>query len=276
MTASDTRRAAVLQACRLLESAASSPDLAALARSVGMSPSHFHRTFKASTGLTPKAYAAALRAERMRRALGDARSVTAAMYRAGFASSGRFYAEAPKALGMTPSAFRAGGKNETIRFAVGESSLGSVLVAATDAGLCAVFLGDDPDALARELQDRFRHAEIVGADEDFERTVARVVGLVEHPGTATDLPLDIRGTAFQRRVWEALRTIPAGTTATYAQVAARIGMPTATRAVAQACGANAIAVAIPCHRVVRTDGSLSGYRWGVERKAALLRREKQA
>ena len=199
--------------------------------------------------------------------------MTNAIYDAGYHSSSRFYAQADAVLGMTPSRYRAGGVDTAMRFAIGECSLGAILVAASARGVCAILLGDYPDALARDLQDRFPRAEIIGADAGFEQTVARVVASVEAPGLGLDLPLDVRGTAFQQRVWQALRDIPAGETASYAQVAGRIGMPKAARAVAQACAANALAVAIPCHRVVRNDGNLSGYRWGVERKRALLDRE---
>jgi AraC family transcriptional regulator of adaptative response/methylated-DNA-[protein]-cysteine methyltransferase len=169
--------------------------------------------------------------------------------------------------------FRAGGDGTTIRFAAGECSLGSLVVAATDAGICAILLGDDADALVRDLQDRFPKAHLIGGDAQFEKLVATVVGFVEAPATGLELPLDVRGTAFQHRVWQALRQIPAGSTASYSEIAQRIGAPRSTRAVAQACASNRIAVAIPCHRVVRTDGALSGYRWGVERKRALLARE---
>jgi len=174
---------------------------------------------------------------------------------------------------MTPTRYRAGGADTQIRFAIGECSLGAILVAASAQGVCAVLIGDDPDRLARDLQDRFPRAALIGGDADFERTVATVVGYVEAPGLGLDLPLDIRGTAFQQRVWQALREIPAGQTASYAEIARRIGAPKAVRAVAGACAANPLAVAIPCHRVVRNDGRLSGYRWGVERKRALLDRE---
>jgi AraC family transcriptional regulator of adaptative response/methylated-DNA-[protein]-cysteine methyltransferase len=263
----------VAQACRLIEQAEVEPDLDSLAREVGMSRFHFHRIFKAHTGLTPKGYAAARRAERVKRELAQAPSVTNAVYEAGFNSSGRFYASSQGMLGMTPTRFRAGGSGETIRFAVGACSLGAILVAATDTGICAILIGDDPDALVRDLQDRFPRAELVGADGGFERTVALVVGFVEAPRLGLDLPLDVRGTAFQQRVWQALREIPAGQTVSYAELAERVGLPAGARAVAGACAANAIAVAIPCHRVVRNDGALSGYRWGVERKQALLERE---
>ena len=236
-----------------------------------MSRFHFHRVFKAATGCTPRAYAAARRANRMREALrGGGGTVTDAVYDAGFNSGGRFYAAAPEILGMTPVAFRRGGAGETIRFAVGACSLGTVLVAATEKGVCAIRLGDDPDDLVHDLEDRFPRAELVGGDPEFESLVARVVGFVEAPALGLDLPLDIRGTTFQQRVWHALRDVPAGATATYGEIAERIDAPRAARAVARACASNPLAVAIPCHRVVRNDGTPGGYRWGVERKRALL------
>ena len=268
--------AAIAAACRLIEQAEEMPSLDALARRAGMSRFHFHRVFKQVTGVTPKSYAAAHRAKRVRDELAGGDSVTAAMYNAGFNSSGRFYAASSGVLGMTPTAFRKGGRGADIRFAVGECWLGSVLVAATDKGVCAIMLGDDPDALVRELQDRFPNAKLIGGDREFERLIARVVGHVEAPGTGLDLPLDVRGTAFQQRVWQALRAIPPGSTTTYTEIAKRIGHPKSIRAVARACATNAVAVAIPCHRVVRTDGSLAGYRWGIARKRALLDREKAA
>lgn len=271
--AADGAHAGVIAACRAIEAAEELPDLTTLAAAAGLSRFHFHRLFKAVTGVTPKAYAAAWRSRRVREALQSGAPVTAALYAAGYNSNARFYHDAPAILGMTPSAYRAGGANEQIRFAIGECSLGAILVAATARGLCAILLGDDPDALARELQDRFPNATLCGDDENFAHTVALVVGFVEAPALGLELPLDIRGTAFQQRVWQALREIPPGVTMSYAEVAARIGRPRAVRAVAQACGANALAVAIPCHRVVRSDGALSGYRWGVQRKRALLERE---
>ena len=233
----------------------------------------FHRTFKAVTGVTPWAYASAHRAERVREALTKSASVTEAIYDAGFNSNGRFYAAAPGLLGMQPTKFRSGGKGEVIRFAVGECSLGSFLVAATDIGVCVILLGDEPDTLITDLQDRFPGAELIGGDEQFERLVFTVVAFIEKPRVDVRLLLDVRGTAFQQRVWKALRQIPSGTTVSYAELAKRIGAQKAVRAVAQACASNTIAVAIPCHRVVRSDGALSGYRWGVERKRALLKRE---
>ncbi|HZW19034.1 MAG TPA: bifunctional DNA-binding transcriptional regulator/O6-methylguanine-DNA methyltransferase Ada [Luteimonas sp.] len=266
----------VAAACRTIEDAEQTPDLATLSAQAGLSPFHFHRVFKAATGLTPRAYAAAQRAKRVRRALAHGDSVTAAVYDAGYASSAQFYAQAGEVLGMRPRDYRDGGANTAIRFAVGECSLGAILVAASERGLCAILIDDDPDALVRELQDLFPKAELIGGDAGFERLVAQVVGFVEAPGIGLDLPLDVRGTAFQQRVWQALREIPAGQTLSYAQVAERIGAPKATRAVAGACASNKLAVAIPCHRVVRSDGALSGYRWGVERKRALLEREAQA
>lgn len=174
---------------------------------------------------------------------------------------------------MTPARYRRGGADEILRFAVGQCSLGAILVASSDKGVASILLGDDPDKLVRDLQDRFPAARLVGGDADYERLVAEVVGFVETPGIGLDLPLDVRGTAFQQRVWQALRRIPAGRTATYTDIARQIGAPAAVRAVAGACAANPIAVAIPCHRVIRTDGALTGYRWGVERKRSLLARE---
>ena len=210
----------------------------------------------------------------MRSQLKQSETVTEAIFDAGYNSNSRFYEKSDQMLGMTPTSYRAGGANTNIRFAVGECSLGSILVASSDRGVCAISLGDDPDMLVRELQDRFSRSNMIGGDSNFEKLVAKVVGFIEAPMLGLDLPLDIRGTTFQQRVWQALREIPAGTTISYTDIADRIGMPKAVRAVARACGANVLAVAIPCHRVVRSDGSLSGYRWGVERKRVLLKREK--
>ena len=256
-----------------IESAETPPSLESLSQHVGLSTGHFHRLFKAATGLTPKAYAAAHRANLVRKQLNKSDTVTSAIYDAGYNSNSRFYETSNQILGMTPSNYRAGGSQADIRFAVGECSLGSILVAQSGRGICAIFLGDDPNSLVRELQDQFPKANLIGGDAGFERLVAKVVGFVEAPALGIDLPLDVRGTAFQQRVWQALRNIPAGSTASYTDVAKLIGSPNSVRAVAQACGANALAVAIPCHRVVRSDGALSGYRWGVERKRALLAKE---
>lgn len=265
--------AVVARLCRRLEADDPPPSLEQLAEDAQWSPFHLHRVFKRVTGLTPKAYAAAQRSRRVQDALARSGTVTEAIYDAGYPSGSRFYADAPKVLGMTPTRWRAGGTDTELHFAVGQCSLGAILVARSAVGLCAILLADDPDALVRELQDRFPRARLVGGDAGFEQWVARVVGFVEAPAIGLDLPLDIRGTAFQQRVWQALQAIPPGQTASYAEIARRIGAPAATRAVAQACGANALAVAIPCHRVVRHDGGLSGYRWGVERKRVLLARE---
>ena len=265
--------AMVARICDLIETAGTIPSLDTLAHTAGMSRHHFHRVFKAIAGVTPRAYAAAHRGKRIREALGRSDTVTAAIYDAGFNSNGRFYATADQVLGMTPTSFRSGGASIDIRFAVGECSFGAILVAATDKGVCAILIDDDPDFLVRDLQDRFARANLIGGDAAFERMVAQVVGFVEAPTLGLDLPLDIRGTVFQQRIWQALRDIPPGSTVSYAELAQRIGAPKAVRAVAQACAANAIAVAIPCHRVVRSDGALSGYRWGVDRKRTLLLRE---
>jgi AraC family transcriptional regulator of adaptative response/methylated-DNA-[protein]-cysteine methyltransferase len=265
--------ATIAKACRLIEESEEEPSLHALAEAVGRSAGYFHRMFKAVTGLTPKDYAAAHRAAKVRQGLAAGTSVTEAIYDAGFNSSGRFYEKSKEMLGMTPSQYRAGGMNEQIRFAVGETSLGAILVASSRKGVASILLGDDPDQLVRNLQDRFPKAHLIGADRDYEALVARVVGLIEAPCLGLDLPLDVRGTAFQQRVWQALQNIPMGQVVSYAEIARRIGAPKAVRAVAGACAANNLAVAIPCHRVVRTDGSLSGYAWGVERKRVMLERE---
>jgi len=267
--------AVVANICRMIEMADEVPALARLAQEASMSPFYFHRIFKATTGLTPRAYATAHRAKRVRSELVKGNNtVTSAIYDAGFNSNGRFYETSNEVLGMMPSVFRAGGKSMDIRFAVAESTLGALLVACSEKGVCAILLGDDPETLVRNLQDQFPKAELLGGESGFEAMVAKVVGFVEAPAIGLDLPLDVRGTAFQQRVWQALRTIPVGETASYSDIAERIGAPTSVRAVARACAANTLAVAIPCHRVVRNDGGLSGYRWGVERKRSLLRREK--
>jgi AraC family transcriptional regulator of adaptative response/methylated-DNA-[protein]-cysteine methyltransferase len=267
--------AKISKVCRLIDRSEELLSLDRLAKYAGMSVFHLHRTFKAITGLTPSGYAAAHRSNRVRRTLNKTRSVTDAIYDAGFNSSSRFYESSNEVLGMTPTNFRDGGANTAIHFAIGECSLGSILVAKSERGVCAVLIGDDPLQLIRELQDQFPKANLIGGESGYEDLVAKVVGLIEKPGVGLDLPLDIRGTAFQQRVWKALQQIPVGSTASYADIAKSIGMPKAVRAVAQACGANSLAVAIPCHRVIRNDGVLSGYRWGVERKQALLDREAQ-
>lgn len=253
---------------------APAPTLQALAARAGYAPHHFHRLFKRQTGLTPAALARALRARAAEAGLAAGDSVTEAIHAAGYGSPSRFYAEAGARLGMSPAARRDGGRGETIRHAVTQTSLGPVLVAATPRGVCAIQFGDDAAALAAWLRRRFPAAELAPPDAAFENLVAAVAALVERPGQDRALPLDLRGTAFQERVWQALRAIPAGATASYAGIAAAIGRPTAARAVAAACAANPVAVAVPCHRVLRSGGALSGYRWGVARKAALLDRER--
>lgn len=285
------RAEAIAQACRLLDQSEGALPLRELASRLGLSPYHLHRLFKAETGLTPKAYAMARRAHRLRQELGrrpappaapgaradagaKAPSITHALYDAGFASASRFYSHAGGLLGMQPSHYRDGGAGQAIRFAVAQCSLGAIAVARSARGICAILLGDDADRLLRELQDQFANAALIGADAGFEQWVAEVIGLVEAPALGLALPLDIRGTAFQERVWRALQQIPPGRTASYSEIARAIGAPHAARAVAQACAANRLAVAVPCHRVVRRDGDLSGYRWGVERKRELLAREK--
>ena len=268
--------AKVADAARRIAASEETPSLTSLAKRAGLSPHHFHRVFKAITGLTPKDYAAAHRGNKVRAELRKSASVTEAIYDAGYNSGSRFYEKSKSLLGMTPTRYRAGGADEEIRFAIAETSLGALLVAASEKGVCAILMGDNPEKLLQDLQDRFTRARLVGGDAKFEKLVAKVVGLVERPRKDLDLPLDIRGTAFQQRVWKALTAIPAGKTASYAEIARKIGKPSAVRAVAQACAANSLAIASPCHRVVKTDGGLSGYRWGVARKQELLAREEAA
>ncbi len=273
----DLHTEVVTAACRLIDDAIAAeqptPTLDALADRTGFSPYHLHRVFRKVTGITPRAYAAGVRAMRMRQRLEDRRTITAALHDAGYSSTSRFYEQSTQRLGMTPARVRSGGAGETVRFAVGQSSLGAILVAATEKGICTIHIGDDPEALVHTLEERFPKATLIGDDAGFAEVVAKVVGFVESPRAGLDLPLDIRGTAFQERVWKALRNIEFGRTMTYAELAEAIGQPTAVRAVASACAANEIAMAIPCHRVVRSTGALSGYRWGIERKAAILQRE---
>ena len=267
--------ATVAAACRFIEAAETPPSLQALAAEAGLSPHHFHRLFRRVAGITPKAYAAAHRQARVQQHLSAGAEVTAAIYESGFNSSGRFYESASGMLGMTPTRYRNGGQGETIGYAFGHATLGRVLVAEAGRGLCAILLGDTEAELAAELRARFPAAILAAAAPAFQAMVVRVVAAVDRPGEAHGLPLDIRGTAFQRRVWEVLGAIPAGRTMSYREVAARLGAPSAARAVAAACAANALAVAVPCHRVVASDGGLAGYRWGVARKRALLARERE-
>lgn len=273
LTPAAERAARVAALCRLIEASEATPSLRALGAHIGLSPHHTQRLFKSETGVTPAAYAAAVRAGTVRAALRSGAKVTEAIHTAGYGSSSRFYEKSTALLGMEPGEYRSGAPGVVIHFAVGACSLGAVLVAATVRGVTAILLGDEPEALVHELQDRFPRAELVGADSDFERVIAKVIGLIEDPRRGVDLPLDVQGTAFQQRVWQALRAIPAGATTTYTELAQTLGRPSAVRAVASACAANPCAVAVPCHRVVRKDGGLAGYRWGIERKAELLRRE---
>ena len=265
--------AIVTEACKIIAASQNMPTLKQLASHVCISSYHFHRIFKQGTGLTPKEYALACQEKRVREQLVSGSTVTEAIFDAGYNSNSRFYEKSNALLGMTPTNYRAGGANTDIRFAIGECTLGAILVAQSERGICAILMGDDPNALAQDLQNRFPRANLIGGDEAFEKIVATVVGFVEAPNIGLDLPLDVRGTAFQQRVWQALQTVPAGHTASYTEIAVRIGAPRAVRAVAQACAANALAVAIPCHRVIRNDGGLSGYRWSVERKRELLELE---
>jgi AraC family transcriptional regulator of adaptative response/methylated-DNA-[protein]-cysteine methyltransferase len=263
----------IAAACRRIEAEETPLSLNELARDAGLSQYHFHRLFKANTGVTPKAYAQAHRTGQLQQKLANGASVTEAIYASGFEANTTFYDKSTELLGMKPNRFRQGGVSETIRFAIGQCSLGAIIVAATDKGLCHIAIDDDPDVLLRELQDRFPKAELVGDDPAFDTWIAQVIGFVEVPTIGLNLPLDIRGTAFQQRVWQALRTIPPGSIVSYTDVAEHLGIPKSVRAVASACAANTLAVAIPCHRVLRSDGALSGYRWGLERKQSLLQRE---
>lgn len=271
--AAQRQAAMVAQLCRFIDAAEHPPRLQELADHAGISPHHLHRLFKAVTGLTPRAYAAARRAARVRDRLAAGETATAALYGAGYGSSGPFYTEADAILGMKPRDFRSGGAACVIRFAISRCSLGTILVAASDRGICAILLGDEPVALTGDLQRRFPLAKLLEGDGEFEAWVTAVVAFVEAPQFGLDLPLDLQGTAFQQRVWLALRQIPLGKTITYAELARRLGKPRGARAVAGACAANPLAVVIPCHRVVRGDGDLAGYRWGIERKRTLLQRE---
>jgi AraC family transcriptional regulator of adaptative response/methylated-DNA-[protein]-cysteine methyltransferase len=266
----------VASACRSILESDGVPALADLAAQAGLSPSRSHRLFKSVTGRTPHQFAQSCRAQRVRNNLIQGGGpVTGAIYESGFNASSRFYDHADRTLGMSPKAFAAGGAGQDVRFAIASSDLGQVLVAASGRGVCAVFLGDGKDALEDDLRRLFPQARLADGEPGFQDIVAAVVRQVDHPDQAANLPLDLQGTLFQQRVWDALRAIPVGQTATYSQVAARLGIPAATRAVASACAANKVAVLVPCHRVVRIGGGLAGYRWGTQRKRALLEREKK-
>lgn len=270
------RAARVATLCRRLERDGPTPTLADLGRLVGLSPFHVARVFRAATGVTVRAYAAAHRARRARATLRTRPTVAAAHVAAGYGSASRFYATAAARLGMTPRAYRAGGAGLELRYTTARCDLGTVLVAATPRGIAAILLGDAEGPLVRDLARRFPRATRVRDAAGLASRVRDVVRAVAEPHLAARLPLDVRGTAFQQRVWAALTAVPAGATTTYAAVARTLGAPRAVRAVAGACAANPAAVAIPCHRVRRTDGALAGYRWGVARKRALLAREAAA
>ena len=266
-------REAAVRACKLIDDAVEPPKLEHLAKAVGFSPSYLHRVFHAVVGLTPKSYAQGKRTRRLRRGLESGRSVTSAIYNAGFASSSRCYESAAATLGMPPGKYQSGAPGIVIRYAVAKSYLGWVLVAATARGVCVIELGDAAAELRERLRRRFAKANLIENDQDFAATLKQVVAFLEAPREGLGLPLDIQGTVFQQRVWKALQAIPAGSTITYTELAERIGAPTAIRAAARACATNPLSVAIPCHRVVGADGDLRGYRGGIERKRALLERE---
>ena len=268
--------AAIEKACGLLREGEGTPSLAELADAAGISRFHFHRVFKQVTGATPRDYARAHRLGNFAQKLDAGEKVTEAIYASGFGSSSRAYEAAPAALGMTPGARRNGGNGETIRFATVPTPLGWALVAATERGVCLTALGDDRAPLAAMVRARFPAARIVAEDPGLKDWAERVVRFITAPENTLDLPLDIRGTAFQARVWRALQKIPLGRTATYSEIARELGQPTAVRAVARACATNDVALLVPCHRVIREDGDLAGYRWGIERKRELLARERAA
>jgi len=265
---------AIAQACQLIEASETPPSLDRLAQAAGLSRFHFHRVFKSELGMTPKQYADAVRQERARKTLAGGGSVTDAIYEAGYQNPARFYQNAVSALGMRPGDYRAGGRGQTIWYALADCAFGRALIAGTARGLCAIFLGESDNDLRADLEARFPSARLVTADEAVAGCVSETLKYIEWPDALFRLPLDIQGTAFQQKVWAALRDIPFGGTATYSDIARKIGTPSATRAVASACGANPVAVAVPCHRIVRADGGMGGYRWGVPRKQALLARER--
>ena len=275
-SSADRHVAAIGRACALIRASDTLPTLAELAAAAGISRFHFHRVFKQITGATPREWGKAHRLDRFAERLDSGEPIAAAVYAAGFGASSRAYAAAPNGLGMTPGARRRGGAGERIRFTVVATPLGQALVAATERGICMTALGDDRTGLEAELRQRFPKAELAAADAALAGWAERIVRFITQPGEQPDLPLDIRGTAFQARVWRALQKIPPGRTASYRDIAAVLGQPRAVRAVAQACATNKLALLVPCHRVVRSDGDLAGYRWGIERKRALLDRERAA
>jgi len=268
--------AAIRAACEMIEGSETIPSLATLADRAGYARHHFLRLFRDVTGVTPRSYAESVRGRRLADALAAGERVADAVAGAGFGSESRVYEDPARALGMTPGAARRGGAGEVIRCALAETALGPLMVGATEKGVCFIGFGEDAGALRGDLARRFPRARIEAAPEALAATVREVVAFIEEPRAALDLPLDLRGTAFQRRVWEALRRIPLGETRTYSGLAAEMGEPRATRAVARACAENKVSLAVPCHRVVGKDGDLTGYRWGVARKRALLRAEAAA
>jgi AraC family transcriptional regulator of adaptative response/methylated-DNA-[protein]-cysteine methyltransferase len=268
--------AAIGRACALIRAGDALPSLTELADAAGISRFHFHRVFKEITGATPREWGKAYRLGRFAARLDAGESVAEAVYAAGFGASSRAYEAAPGGLGMTPGARRHGGRGETIRFTTVETGLGWALVAATGRGICMTALGDEKAPLEAELRRRFPAALIWPADAALTAWAERIVQFITRPDAQPDLPLDIRGTAFQAQVWRALQKIPPGQTRSYSEIAAALGRPSAVRAVAQACAKNKLALLVPCHRVVRSDGDLAGYRWGIERKRALIAREREA
>jgi len=264
----------IAKVCKMIEDADEIPSLDALAQSQNMSRFHFHRLFKSITGITPKAYATAHRAHKIRTELSEHdRSITEAAYQAGFNSSGQFYAKSAEILGMTPTHFKNGGHSETIYYSIGICSFGAILVARSEKGICSILIHNDDNPILADLQKRFPKATLIKDQIDFNHWLAQVIQFVETPKQNLELPLDIRGTVFQQRVWQLLQKIPLGRTASYTDIATQLGDPKAVRAVAKACAANPIALLVPCHRVIRSDGGISGYRWGVENKLALISRE---
>ena len=275
--ASDPQISLVRRACRLIEHELDeSIDLETLGRHLGLSSFHLQRTFKSIMGVTPRDYAEACRTTRFKTAVRDGKSVTAAMYDAGYGSSSRLYERANSELGMTPATYRRAGADTVIEYATTRSPLGYLLVAATKKGLCSVTLGDNVAQLEANLRNEYAAAEIRQNNPALEAVIDQIVAHLKGKQPHLSLPLDIRATAFQRQVWQALQQIPYGSTLSYGEVAAAIGRPTAVRAVARACATNPVALVIPCHRVIREDKSLGGYRWGMERKKSLLKAEKRA
>jgi AraC family transcriptional regulator, regulatory protein of adaptative response / methylated-DNA-[protein]-cysteine methyltransferase len=263
----------VLRACELMRESEKNLSLDELAQAVGLSSFHFQRMFKRVSGVTPREYAMQLRDERAREALRRNGSVTGAIYEAGYNASSRFYERSGKMLGMRPKQFGEGGVGQVIRYSIVESALGLVLIAGTECGICLVHFGETEEALENSLRKSFSRARIVKGDSEFKRWVKMVVQSIKEGESAKSLPIDLRGTVFQQRVWKELREIPQGTTTTYSKLAEKLGTPRAVRAVARACATNDVAVLVPCHRVVRSDGALAGYRWGIDRKRRLLASE---